>query len=143
MGVVNLRDVSLLPLRKSGRNSRRRWPIPFKLISILAIPSAVGLMVLAVPIVHVLFERGGFTSADTSYTAYAVIFYSLGLFSYSCVKVYVPTFYALNDTRTPVRISMMTVVSNLSFNLILVFFYSSRGVRVRGTGFRNGPCQLP
>ncbi len=82
----------------------------------------MGLIVLAVPIVHVLFERGGFTSADTLYTAYAVSFYSLGLFAYSCIKVYVPTFYALNDTRTPVRISLMAVASNLSFNLILVFF---------------------
>jgi len=122
VGVVNLRDVSLLAAQEKWEELKETVANSIKLISILAIPSAVGLMVLAVPIVRVLFERGGFTSADTLYTAYAVIFYSLGLFAYSCIKVYVPTFYALNDTRTPVRISMMAVVGNLSCNLILVFF---------------------
>lgn len=122
VGVVNLRDVSLLATQEKWEELKETVANSIKLISLLAIPSAVGLMVLAVPIVHVLFERGGFTPADTLYTAYAVIFYSLGLFAYSCLKVYVPTFYALDDTRTPVRISMMAVVSNLFFNLILVFF---------------------
>ena len=122
VGVVNLRDVSLLATQEKWEELKETVAHSIKLISILAIPSSVGLMVLAVPIVRVLFERGGFTSADTLYTAYAVIFYSLGLFAYSCIKVYVPTFYALNDTRTPVRISMMAVVGNLSCNLILVFF---------------------
>jgi putative peptidoglycan lipid II flippase len=110
VGVVNLRDVSLLATQEKWEELKETVANSIKLISILAIPSAVGLMVLAVPIVHVLFER------------YAVIFYSLGLFAYSCLKVYVPTFYALNDTRTPVRISLMAVLSNLFFNLILVFF---------------------
>ena len=78
VGVVNLRDVSLLATQEKWEELKETVAHCIKLISILAIPSAVGLMVLAVPIVRVLFERGGFTSADTLYTAYAVIFYSLG-----------------------------------------------------------------
>ena len=135
VGVVNLRDVSLSATQGKWEDLKETVANSIKLISILAIPSSVGLMVLAVPIVRVLFERGGFRPADTLYTAYAVIFYSLGLFAYSCIKVYVPTFYALEDTRTPVRISLLAVASNLSINLILVFFILPQEYRYVGLAF--------
>ena len=135
VGVVNLRDVSVFATQEKWEDLKETVANSIKLISILSIPSAVGLMVLAVPIVHVLFERGEFTAADTLYTAYAVIFYSLGLFAYSCIKVYVPTFYALNDTRTPVRISLTAVASNLAINLILVFLILPREYGYVGLAF--------
>ncbi|MFQ5929985.1 MAG: murein biosynthesis integral membrane protein MurJ [Acidobacteriota bacterium] len=132
VGVVNLRDVSLFAAQENWDELKETVANSIKLVSIMAIPSTIGLMVLAVPVVHVLFERGDFTPGDTLHTAYALIFYSLGLFAYSCMKIYVPTFYALGDTRTPVRISLMAVASNLSINLILVFLILPQEYRYVG-----------
>ncbi|MDA2933211.1 murein biosynthesis integral membrane protein MurJ [Acidobacteria bacterium AH-259-D05] len=132
VGVVNLREVSILAAQENWEELRETVANSIKLVSIMAVPSSVGLMVLAIPIVDVIFERGGFTPNDTLFTAYAVMGYSLGLFAYSCMKVYVPTFYALNDTRTPVRISMIAVFTNLVINLILVFWILPQEYRYVG-----------
>lgn len=135
VGVVNLREVSVFAAQGNLEELKETVANSIKLISIMAVPSSVGLMVLAIPIVDVLFERGGFTAVDTLHTGYAVSCYALGLFAYSCMKVYVPTFYALNDTRTPVRISMIAVLSNLGINLVLVFFVLPEGYRFVGLAF--------
>ena len=69
-------------------------------------------MVLATPIVRVIFERGRFTAADTAATAAALQFYALGLLGYSVVRIVSPTFYALGRSRTPVMVSVITVLVN-------------------------------
>ncbi len=120
VGVVNLRDVSRLAAEERWEDVKATVAHSVKLISLLSIPSTVGLIVLAHPIVELIFERGRFSSDDTTHTAYALVCYSLGLFSYSCVKIYVPTFYALGDTRTPVRSSILAVATNISVNLALI-----------------------
>ena len=61
------------------------------------VPATVGLMVLGVPIVEVIFERGAFTAADTSATAAALLLYAPGLAGYAAVRIAVPCFYALGD----------------------------------------------
>ncbi len=120
VGVVNLRDVSVHAAGEQFEALKETVANSVKLVSFLALPSSVGLIVLARPVVDVLFERGGFTAQDTIYTAWALVAYSLGLLAYSCNKVYVPTFYALDDTRTPVRITLVTVLVNLGANLVLL-----------------------
>ncbi|MGH9340334.1 MAG: murein biosynthesis integral membrane protein MurJ [Acidobacteriota bacterium] len=120
VGIVNLREVSAYAAQEKWDDFKETVANSIKLISFMAIPSTVGLFVLAIPIVDVLFERGGFTPGDTLATAYAVMLYSLGLFAYSNIKVYVPTFYALDDTRTPVRISIVSVITGIVVNLVLV-----------------------
>ena len=69
----------------------------------LNVPATLGLIVLAHPIVALLFERGRFTPIDTAATAGAVVCYAIGLTGYSVVKIASPTFYALGDSRTPVH----------------------------------------
>lgn len=120
VGVVNLKEVSALAASEKWEDLKKTVADSIRLIALLSIPSTIGLMVLAAPIVEVLFERGDFTARDTVHTSWAVMFYSLGLFAYSCIKVYVPTFYALNDTRTPVRISISAVLVNIAVNVLLV-----------------------
>lgn len=120
VGVVNLREVSVFAARERWRELKETVANSVKWIILLSVPSTVGLVVLAQPVVRVLFERGDFTPADTLYTSYAVAAYALGLLGYSCLKAYVPTFYALNDTRTPVRISMQAVLVNIVLNVFLV-----------------------
>jgi len=79
----------------------------------LTVPAAVGLWVMAVPLVRLIFERGQFTPFDTLMTAQALRYYAIGLFAYSAVKIVVPTFYALNDTRWPVFGSFVAVFLNV------------------------------
>ena len=61
---------------------------------------------------RVIFERGAFTPADTAATAAALQFYAIGLVGYSVVRIVSPTFYALGDSRTPVIVSVVTVLVN-------------------------------
>ena len=99
-----------------------------RLMLVLNIPAAVGLIVIALPIVQLIFERGNFTPSDTAATAAALIFYSPGLIGYSAVKIIAPTFYALRDSRTPVLISVGTMIFNITINMILVRVIGYKGL---------------
>jgi putative peptidoglycan lipid II flippase len=90
------------------------------LVFLLCIPSAMGLAVLGRPIVALIFEHGRFTSFDTVQTANALAAYSIGLAGYAAVKVLSPAFYALNDARTPMLISLGSIAVNYVMNSILV-----------------------
>ncbi len=82
----------------------------------LTIPATAGLIVLAEPIIRLIFEHGAFTAADTLATAQTLALYSIGLFAYSANKVLVPAFYALDKTRFPVIASFMAII----FNIIII-----------------------
>ncbi len=99
-----------------------------RLMLMLNVPATVGLIVLAQPIVSVIFERGAFTPADTVATASALGFYAPGLLGYSTVKIASPTFYALRDSRTPVLVSVLSVICNVVLNLTLVTVLGYRGL---------------
>jgi putative peptidoglycan lipid II flippase len=94
----------------------------------LNVPATVGLMVLATPIVRVIFERSAFTPSDTAATAAALQFYSIGLIGYSVVRITSPVFYALGQSRTPVAVSVATVLLNAALNLALVRVMGYRGL---------------
>jgi putative peptidoglycan lipid II flippase len=86
----------------------------------LTIPATVGLILLAGPIIRIIFEHGNFTAVDTLKTAEALRFYALGLFAYASVKVMVPVFYALDDTRYPVLGSFLAVGANILIILLTI-----------------------
>ncbi len=90
------------------------------LVFLLCIPSAVGLAVLAKPIVALIFEHGKFTAFDTVQTANALAAYSIGLAGYGAIKVLSPAFYALNDARTPMLTSLASIAVNYLMNSLLV-----------------------
>lgn len=79
----------------------------------LTIPATVGLWFLSEPLIRVIFQHGHFGPEDTLRTAEALSFYVVGLFAYSAVKVTVPVFYALNDTKYPVIGSFLAVAANV------------------------------
>ncbi len=81
--------------------------------SCLTIPATIGLYCLATPIIRLIFEHGHFTPHDTMMTSQALSFYVLGLFGYAAVKITVPVFYALNDTKYPVMGSFLAVGANI------------------------------
>ena len=82
---------------------------------LLTIPASFGLAFLAEPIIRLIFEHGRFNAGDTRHTAEALAYYAVGLFAYSSVKITVPIFYALKDTRYPVIASFISVVTNIVF----------------------------
>jgi putative peptidoglycan lipid II flippase len=98
------------------------------LMAMLNVPATVGLIVLAVPIVRMLFEHGRFTPADTLATAAALQFYSIGLVGYSVVRISSPMFYALGKNRIPVIVSVVTVLVNAALNYWLVHVMGYRGL---------------
>jgi putative peptidoglycan lipid II flippase len=81
---------------------------------LVTLPAACGLIFLAQPIIAVIYQHGQFTAWDTRQTAAALQLYSLGLVAFAGVKIMVPVFYALDDTRIPVLGSFVTVAVNLA-----------------------------
>jgi putative peptidoglycan lipid II flippase len=86
----------------------------------LNVPATLGLMVLAAPIVELIFQHGSFTAADTAATALALQYYAIGLVGYSVVRIVSPAFYALHMSRVPVIASAISVVANIVLNFMLV-----------------------
>lgn len=86
----------------------------------LNVPATLGLIVLAGPIIALIFERGQFTAADTAATALALRYYAIGLVGYSIVRIVSPAFYALQRSHIPVIASIASVVANIALNVVLV-----------------------
>jgi putative peptidoglycan lipid II flippase len=110
----------------------------------LNVPATVGLMVLARPIVALIFERGKFTASDTLNTAAALQFYAIGLIGYSIVRIISPTFYALGRSRVPVMVSAGSVLANVVLNITLVKSFGYRGLALGTsiTAIVNASVQL-
>ena len=98
------------------------------LMLVMNVPATVGLIVLSHPIVRVIFERRAFLPSDTAATAAALQFYAVGLLGYSIVRIASPTFYALGDSRTPVQISIASVVVNAVLSVVLARVLGYRGL---------------
>ena len=88
-------------------------------------------MVLAVPIVRLIFERGSFTSADTQATALALACFAPGIVGYAAVRLAVPRFYALGTSLTPALVSVGSVGLNIVLSLVLVRVLGLSGARAQ------------
>ena len=100
----------------------------------LMVPAAAGLLCLARPIVTLLFQWGEFGSLSTTQTVWALQFYSAGLVMFSLTKVFVPAFYAHQDTRTPVVIAVACVGLNFVLNIVFVLTWPAP-IRHAGLAF--------
>ncbi len=104
-----------------------------ELALLLTLPAAVALMVLAVPILQVLFQRGAFNAADTAATAAALSAYAAGLPAFVLVKVLAPAFFARHDTATPVKVAVAAMAVNLALTLVLMQFLAHVGIALATT----------
>ena len=102
------------------------WALRWVLL--LGLPSAVGLFLLAGPMIATLFQSEVFTASDVMMSRRSLMAYSLGLVSFILIKVLAPGYYARQDTRTPVRIAVIAMASNMVFNIILVFPLAHAGL---------------
>ena len=101
----------------AGRTQNRA----IELVLLLTLPATAALTIAASPILRALLQHGAFTPADTVQSARALAAFSLGLPAYILIKVLVPGFYARSDTRTPVRLALVSMLANLAGNLVLIW----------------------
>jgi putative peptidoglycan lipid II flippase len=94
------------------------WALRWVLL--VGTPATVGLMLLAAPMLATLFQYGEFSAVDVEMAALSLVAYSFGLLGFILVKVLAPGFYARQDTRTPVRIGVIAMLSNMALNLVFV-----------------------
>jgi len=89
-------------------------------ILFLTIPSAIGLIVLAFPIAQTLLEHGNFTLQDAQFTAIPLLFFAIGLPALAAVEILTRSFYALQDSKTPVTISVAQFILKIAMSIILI-----------------------
>ena len=91
-----------------------------RLMLAVMVPAAVGLALLATPVVRLVLEHGEFSAADTTATARALVFYAPGIVGYAAVRLTAPVFYAFGNSLAPAGVSVATVAANVGLNLVLV-----------------------
>ena len=99
-----------------------------RIVVVLAVPSAIGLLLYAKPIVAVLYHNGAFTAADVQQTTLALMGYAAGLVGLVAIKVLAPGYYARQDIKTPVRIAVGILVLTQLLNLVLVPLFQVAGL---------------
>jgi putative peptidoglycan lipid II flippase len=92
-----------------------------RLVMVLTIPAAIGLLMLARPIISVIYEHGRFDAHATEQTAVALQFYAIGLVGYSAIKVLAPAFYALDKKYLPMFVSILSIAINFALNWFFLF----------------------
>lgn len=100
----------------------------------VTVPASIGLWLLADPIIRIIFQHGAFQAMDTLRTAEALRFYAVGLLAYSSVKIMVPVFFALDDTRIPVVASFMAVAVNLFMVSFTIDYFQHRAIALATSG---------
>jgi putative peptidoglycan lipid II flippase len=110
-----------------------------RLVLFLSLPATLGLMVLADPLVDLLFRHGSFTAADAARASGVVVLYAAGLWCYCANQIQVRAFHAKKDTLTPVKVSAAMVLLNLGLTLALVGPLAERGIAAANaaTGFAS------
>jgi len=99
-----------------------------RLTIMLALPAALALGMIAVPLLSTFFQRGAFDARDVLMTSYAVIGYSVGLIGIILVKILAPGFYAKQDIRTPVKIGIVTLIATQAMNALFVGWIHHAGL---------------
>jgi putative peptidoglycan lipid II flippase len=129
LGTAILPTLSLQAARQDFEQLRDTFSFAVRFVCFIMIPASLALIVLRYPIVQLLFERGEFRHGDSvSMTSMALMFYSVGLASYGSVKCIVPVFYSLKDTKTPMKIAVVAMLSNIVLNLVLMQFLQLGGL---------------
>jgi putative peptidoglycan lipid II flippase len=137
LGVVGIAvGTALLPMLSralaAGNNDEARnlFNRALEVCLLLGIPAAVALAIAPGEIISVLFQRGAFEPSDTIVTSYVLMGYALGMPAYICVKVLSSAYWARQDTKTPVKVSVIATAFNIVMSLTLINFIGVAGISV-------------
>ena len=128
MGTALLPTISAQVARKEIEASQKTMSFALRSVALILLPCMVGLMVLAVPIVQLLFERGEFDTFSTARTAAVLFYYAIGLLSYSGEKMIATGFFAAQDMKTPVTLGAASLILNTILNLLFMPFLKEAGL---------------
>ena len=118
--------VALLPMltgqaaRKEIEELRETLAFGVRLVLFITVPASVGLILLSFPITNTLWERGEFLRATSEGTSMALIYYSVGLCAFAGTRVMVSAFYSFQDTKTPMKIGIYSMILNVGLAVILM-----------------------
>jgi putative peptidoglycan lipid II flippase len=139
LGTVTLPLLSRLVVAGHMPAFRAELSRGMRLAFLLTLPATVGLMMLAGPIISLLYQHGRFDAYQAAQAAGALRFYAIGLSGYAALKVLVNAFYALDQRKTPMLVSFIALGLNLLFNWLFTFHL---GWGVRGLAFSTGCVAL-
>lgn len=120
MGMAVLPTLSEHAVKGEFEKLREDFSFALRLLFFITIPAMAGLIALREPIVNILFQRGKFDYAATIGTAQALLFYSFGIWAVVGVRVVTASFYSMQDTKTPVKIAVVALITNIILSLILM-----------------------
>jgi len=128
MGMAVLPSLSKHALAGDIERLREDFSFSLRLLFFLTIPAMAGLIALREPIVSTLFQRGRFDYLATRGTAEALLFYSLGIWSMVGVRVVAAAFYSMQNTKTPARVAVVALATNVILSLFLMGPLSYKGL---------------
>jgi len=120
MGMAVLPALSEHAVKGDMDKLRDDFSFALRLLFFITVPSMAGLIALREPIVNALFQRGAFDFRATVGTSEALLFYSLGIWAVVGARVVTATFYSLQDTRTPVKVAVTAMLTNIIMSLVLM-----------------------
>jgi putative peptidoglycan lipid II flippase len=121
IGMASLPSLSGLASQGKMEELKETLSFTFRLVSFISVPAMVGLIALKTPIINLLFQRGLFDYSATEKTAFALLFYSVGLWAIAGARTIAPAFYSLQDTWTPLKIALICLGTNVVFIAILIY----------------------
>ncbi len=143
IGTAAIPTLSRLASENNIDKFRSTMTDALKLVLLLAIPSACGLIVLGDPIISLIYQRGEFDAFATNMTSWALTAYSIGLAAYAAIKVVSPAFYALDDAKTPMYISLASILVHVPTSFGMMQLLSNVGVTPeRPNGFGHAGVAL-
>jgi putative peptidoglycan lipid II flippase len=136
IGTAAIPTLSRLAAENNFQKFRSTLSDALKLVFLMTIPAACGLIVLGEPIIRLIYERGKFDAFDTDMTAWALAAYSVGLAGYAAIKIVSPAFYALDDAKTPMYVSVASILVHVVVSYSMMKFLSTVSVTPeRPSGF--------
>jgi putative peptidoglycan lipid II flippase len=130
---ASLPELSGYVVNKQDREFSLSINFLLRSVFFLLLPAASGLAALSGPLTKVLLQRGAFGSYSTGITASALFYCSFGLLSYGAIKILVNGFYAMQDTKTPVKLAAVSLAANIAFSIAFMFKLKVGGLALAGS----------
>lgn len=128
LGTILLPSLSKCHASKDTVEYSRLLDWGLRLTFMLAVPSALALGMIAVPLLSTFFQRGAFLANDVLMTSHALVGYSVGLIGMILVKILAPGFYARQDIKTPVKIGIVTLIATQAMNALFIGWFAHAGL---------------
>lgn len=111
---------------REGFEKTVNWGI--RLALVLGVPSSIGLIILAEPLLALLFMRGAFTLYDVKMSALSLVTYGTSIVAYFLIKILAPVYYSRQDTKTPLKFGLVAIGVNIALQFVLVRYYAHAGL---------------